>query len=139
MSTLLNRLRDRGWRVTAQRRAVAEVLGNEHTHLTAEQVFDRARAVLPEVSRATVYNTLNELVAMGEVEQVATGGRSVLYDANTVQSHQHLLCRSCGRLLDVEPSGGGELRPVDAHGYEIVGVRITFEGFCPTCRSKEQG
>jgi Fe2+ or Zn2+ uptake regulation protein len=135
MSTLLNRLRERGWRVTAQRRAVAEALGTEHTHLTVEQVFDRARAILPEVSRATVYNTLNELVAMGEVTKVATGGRPLLYDANAVQSHQHLLCLSCGRLLDVDARGEDELRPIEGHGYEIVRARIIFEGYCPNCGS----
>ncbi len=72
MSDLLERLRGRGWRMTAQRRVVAEVLDGEHVHLTADEVHSRAVAKLPEISRATVYNTLGELVSLGEVLEVAT-------------------------------------------------------------------
>ena len=53
-------LRDRGRRITPQRRAVAEVLVGENMHLAAEQVFESARRLVPEISLATVYNTLNE-------------------------------------------------------------------------------
>ena len=67
---LLERLRAVGWRLTPQRRVIAEAMGGDHVHLTAEEVLERARGRLPEVSLATVYNTLNELVSMGEVQQV---------------------------------------------------------------------
>ena len=67
---LFDRFRDLGWRLSPQRRVVAEVLVGDHVHLTAEQVHERARERLPEISRATVYNTLNEIVAMGEVAEV---------------------------------------------------------------------
>ena len=56
-----------------QRRVIAEAMGGDHVHLTAERVLERARRRLPEVSLATVYNTLNELVSMGEVQQVDAG------------------------------------------------------------------
>ncbi|MBO0748337.1 MAG: transcriptional repressor, partial [Acidimicrobiaceae bacterium] len=52
MSELVQRLRDRGWRLTAQRRVVAEVLTGEHIHLTAEAVYSRAQDLLPEISLA---------------------------------------------------------------------------------------
>ena len=82
MSDLLERLRGRGWRMTAQRRVVAEVLDGDHVHLTADEVHARAVARLPEISRATVYNTLGELVSLGEVLEVATDGRAKRYDPN---------------------------------------------------------
>lgn len=63
MSDLLERLRGRGWRMTSQRRVVAEVLDGDHVHLTADEVHTRAAQRLPEISRATVYNTLGELVS----------------------------------------------------------------------------
>lgn len=65
MSDLLERLRGRGWRMTSQRRVVAEVLDGEHVHYTADEVHARAAQRLPEISRATVYNTLGELVSSG--------------------------------------------------------------------------
>ncbi len=134
-SLLLDRLRNRGWRVTPQRRAVAEVLAGEHVHLTAEEVHARARDVLPEVSLATVYNTLGELVAMGEVLELRVGSGPSRYDPNAVTAHHHLACTGCGSLLDVHPAGADELRltPAQRHGYVIDDVDITFRGRCPSC------
>lgn len=105
MSDLLTRLREQGWRLTAQRRVVAEVLDGEHVHLTADEVHARAVDLLPEISRATVYNTLGELVSLGEVLEVSTDGRAKRYDPNAHHSHQHLVCSSCGTIRDVHPSG----------------------------------
>ncbi|TDC65022.1 Fur family transcriptional regulator, partial [Streptomyces hainanensis] len=82
MSDLLQRLRGRGWRLTAQRRVIAEVLDGEHVHFTADEVHARATERLPEISRASVYNTLGELVALGEVIEVTTDGRAKRYDPN---------------------------------------------------------
>src|SRR5512138_3189248 len=105
MSDLLERLRGRGWRMTAQRRVVAEVLDGEHVHLTADEVHARAVVRLPEISRATVYNTLGELVSLGEILEVSTDGRAKRYDPNAHQAHQHLVCSGCGTVRDVRPEG----------------------------------
>lgn len=105
MSDLLERLRGRGWRMTAQRRVVAEVLDGDHVHLTADEVHARAVAKLPEISRATVYNTLGEMVSLGEVIEVATDHRAKRYDPNAHHPHQHLVCGRCGAIRDVHPAG----------------------------------
>lgn len=132
MEPLVDRLRGRGWRLTAQRRAIAEAMSGEHVHLTADEVLARARAVVPEVSRATVYNTLNELVGVGEVLEVAhTDGRK-RYDPNIAERHHHLVCVECGRMLDVvtdDPS----LSPDQRNGFEILDVEVTFRARCPRC------
>ena len=96
MSDLLERLRARGWRMTSQRRVVAEVLSGEHVHLTADEVHARAVERLPEIARATVYNTLGELVSLGEVVELSTDGRAKRYDPNARRPHQHLVCTECG-------------------------------------------
>jgi Fur family transcriptional regulator, stress-responsive regulator len=135
ISELAERLRDRGWRLTAQRRVVAEVLVGEHVHLTAEAVHQAAQAVLPEISLATVYNTLNELVGMGEVLEISSGDGPKRYDPNTTIPHQHLRCVRCGALRDVAPTGDDHLAlpPEQRHGFEVVGVDIVFRGLCPDC------
>jgi Fur family transcriptional regulator, stress-responsive regulator len=132
----LDRLRARRWRLTPQRRVVAQALHGEHCHLTAEEVLTRARAQLPEVSLATVYNTLNELVAMGEVLEVTAGGGPRRYDPNVGEVHHHLVCSGCGDLRDVRPSGQDELQlPIsDHHGFRVDQVDIVFRGLCPACR-----
>lgn len=135
MKELVERLRDRGWRLTAQRRVVAEVLAGDHVHLTAEVVHARAQLVLPEISLATVYNTLNEMVAMGEVVPVAAGGGPKRYDPNVETAHQHLLCVGCGELRDVIPQGDHELRlpKGQRHGFRVLDVDVVFRGLCPVC------
>lgn len=135
MTELLDRLRQRDWRLTAQRRVVAEVLTGEHVHLTAEAVHGRARVLLPEISLATVYNTLNELVVMGEVREVQAGDGPRRYDPNVTFAHQHLQCVRCGILWDVEPSGAAALAlPVDQQrGFRLLAVDIVFRGLCPGC------
>jgi len=132
---LLDRLRERGWRLTSQRRVIAEVMGGDHVHLTAEEVLDRARGHLPEVSLATVYNTLNELVSMGEVQQVDAGGGPTRYDPNTKDGHHHLVCLACGELRDVHPHGldGLELPRSARFGYRIVNREVLFQGYCRDC------
>ena len=134
-ATLLERLRTRGWRVTPQRRAVAEVLAGDHVHLTADEVHERARGRLPEVSLATVYNTLGELVDMGEVLELRIGDGPARYDPNVHARHHHLVCTSCGALLDIQPAGVEQLKlpRSQQHGYVIEDIDITFRGRCPQC------
>ncbi|MGH9299452.1 MAG: Fur family transcriptional regulator, partial [Acidimicrobiales bacterium] len=128
MSDLLERLRARDWRLTPQRRVVAEVLNGEHVHLTAEAVHDRAQQRLPEISLATVYNTLNELVAMGEVREVPAAGGARRYDPNAHLGHHHLVCTRCGELRDIFPRGVDRLvlEENERHDYEIVGLEIVY-------------
>lgn len=126
--------------MTPQRRAVAEVLDGEHIHLSAEAVHTRAQQRLPEISLATVYNTLNELVTMGEVREVAAGAGPKRYDPNVRIGHHHLVCTSCGDLRDVQPAGEGlsELRPDDTHGFRVTGVEIVFRGLCASCAAVDE-
>lgn len=135
MDDLLTRLRQRGIRMTSQRRAVAEVLVGEHVHLTADEVHQLAAQRLPEISRATVYNTLSELVAIGEVIEVSGGGRARRYDPNAHAAHQHLVCDRCGALRDVMVSGDLlEHLPLAArHGFRVSAVEALFHGLCSDC------
>lgn len=134
-SPLLERLRARGWRVTPQRRAVVHALDGEHVHRTADQVHAAARALVPEVSLATVYNTLNELVAMGEISAIHMGDGSARYDPKVGPDHHHLVCDGCGRIFDVEPDGVEQvvLPTAQQHGMRIEAVEITFRGRCVDC------
>jgi len=134
---LLSRLRARDWRLSPQRRVVAEVLEGDHVHLTAEEVHDLARGRLPEISRATVYNTLNELVAMGEVLEVDVVDGAKRYDPNVGEEHDHLVCDSCHAIRDVPRVRKAPIIPEDARsGYVMTGVEVTYRGLCPACMGR---
>ncbi|SOD60945.1 Fur family transcriptional regulator, ferric uptake regulator [Streptomyces zhaozhouensis] len=135
MSDLLERLRARGWRLTAQRRVIAEVLNGEHVHFTADEVHARAVDRLPEISRASVYNTLGELVSLGEVSEVTTDGRAKRYDPNAHDPHQHLVCSGCGAMRDVR-LGEDPMRALpegERFGFEVSRAVVTYYGRCPAC------
>lgn len=135
MSDLLERLRGRGWRVTSQRRVVAEVLDGDHVHLTADEVHARAARRLPEISRATVYNTLGEMVSLGEVMEVSTDGRAKRYDPNAHRPHQHLVCTGCGTIRDVHTTGDllTQLPAQERSGFTVSAAEVTYRGLCPSC------
>ena len=136
-AALLERLRERGG---GSRRSA----GPSPRRSTATTSTSRprrstgARAILPEVSLATVYNTLNELVAMGEIAEVRYVPGPSRYDPNVgPQPHHHLLCTSCGALFDVNAAGVTvpDLAAAECHGFLIDGAEVLFRGTCPTCRA----
>ena len=135
MSNLLQRLATRGWQMTPQRRVIAEVLAGDHVHLTADEIHEQAVARLPEISRATAYKALTELVALGEVAVVNVEGRARRYDPNVDRSHQHLVCERCGLIRDIHPAGQESLTlsPASRFGFELTGVDVVFRGVCPNC------
>ncbi len=77
-----------------------EIISASRNHMTAEQVFTALRQSYPTVALATVYNNLNRLWAAGRIRKVSVEGMPDRYDR--LERHDHLVCRRCGRLLDVD-------------------------------------
>jgi Fe2+ or Zn2+ uptake regulation protein len=136
---LLSRLRARDWRISSQRRVVAEVFVGDHVHLTAEEVHALARKRLPEISRATVYNTLNELAAMGELLEVLVVDGPKRYDPNIGDEHDHLVCDNCHAIRDVRRSRKPSMVPESVRaGYVVTDVEITYRGLCSECAEERR-
>jgi Fur family ferric uptake transcriptional regulator len=127
------KMREAGLRVTPQRRAVWLAFGEgEDGHLAADEVFARARRGLPELSRATVYNTLAAFVGVGMLQAVESRG-AVLYDPNPDPDHHHFRCRHCDRLYDVSVEGVGGLSIPGEEGFVVERKTVLLRGLCPTC------
>lgn len=134
------KMREAGLRVTPQRRAVWSAFGDgEGGHLAADEVFARARRRLPELSRATVYNTLAAFVEAGLLQAVESRG-AVLYDPNPDPDHHHFRCRSCDRLYDVPVEGVEGLRISDVDEEFVVDqTTVLLRGLCPLCSPAARG
>ena len=118
---------------------MAEVFVGEHVHLTPEQVHDLAQERLPEISRATVYNTLNELVAMGELRLVEVAEGPKRYDPNVTEHHDHLVCEGCQAIRDVARVAPAPSIAEDARGgFLVTNVEVTYRGLCPDCVARHQ-
>jgi len=123
-------------RVTPQRRAVWSAFGSDKNgHLSADEVFGRARRELPELSRATVYNTLAAFVEAGLLQAVESRG-ATLYDPNPDQGHHHFRCRVCDRLYGVHVDGMEDLRVSGDEAFLVEKKIILLGGVCPDCSRK---
>lgn len=130
-------LLEHGFRLTVQRRLVLEALFGRADHPSAETVFEEIRAAHPEVSRATVYRTLEKLADLGLLEKVCHTGPTTRYDPRT-ERHHHLVCTRCDEVLDWDGPGLDAI-PLPARapgGFEIRDYSIHFRGLCGTCRRR---
>lgn len=131
--------RHKGLKVTPQRRTIVELLAGDGSHPTAEEIYQRVRLAMPDISRTTVYHTLHELSELGElspVQDLSEGGQR--YDTNTSR-HHHLYCVQCHSLIDVERNFEGVALPdEDRSGYHILRRQVTFYGICPDCQAANE-
>ena len=133
---LIDRLRAHGWRMTAQRRVIVEALSGTHVHLTADDAYQITRKTLPEISLATIYNTLNELVNAGEVIEIMGLDGRHRYDPNIYRKHHHIVCVDCNCMMDVYIDREPALKKMNRHGFEILGADIIFKGICSDCSAE---
>lgn len=134
--TLIELFRRQGLKITPQRRIIFELLAQDASHPTAEEIYQRVLSAMPDVSRTTVYNTLRELIALGELAEVEDLSREgIRYDTST-HNHHHLFCVKCHTLTDVSRDFQHlELSSEETTGYQIVKRQVTFYGYCPDCRA----
>jgi Fe2+ or Zn2+ uptake regulation protein len=130
---LTEELRSRGLKMTPQRALIFELVHGVTTHPTAEAVFDEARRRMPTISLKTVYQTLNDLAALGDLQMLDMGTGAHRFDPN-VAPHHHLVCRSCGAVLDVLVDASDLTVPPDElHGFTVDRADIVFRGTCASC------
>jgi Fur family ferric uptake transcriptional regulator/Fur family peroxide stress response transcriptional regulator len=139
-TALATALRERGQRVTPQRLAIARVLSDLHTHVTAERVHAEVSERMPGVSLPTVYATLDLLEELGLAGRVATEGGAVVYDPRT-DEHHHLVCRNCGAIMDVDaPVDTEDVRAAArATGFVPDASQVVLRGLCADCAAALSG
>ena len=130
--------RERGLKVTPQRQCIFRVLHESEHHPTAEWVYEAACAEMPTISLRTVYGTLNDLAAMGELRKLGLGTGSARFDP-TGELHHHLLCESCGEVRDLHLDFTDVQVPARLReGFEVAAAEIVFRGLCASCASERE-
>jgi Fe2+ or Zn2+ uptake regulation protein len=130
---LTDLFRDRGLRVTPQRQAIFRLLHGNDRHPTVESLYDAARVDMPTISLKTVYQTVHDLEALGQVALLDLGTGSVRVDPNVEADHQHLVCVSCGLVRDVPLTDLPRLPARHRRGFEPDAVEVIFRGRCEEC------
>ena len=127
-------LRERGIQVTAQRLAVLRAVASE-PHRTADAVAEAVRAEIGAISLQSVYDALAALVSGGLVRRIQPAGSPARFEDRVGDNHHHLICRICGRVVDVDCAVGSApcLAAADDRGYEIDEAEVAYWGRCPDC------
>ncbi|HTZ09324.1 MAG TPA: transcriptional repressor [Acidimicrobiales bacterium] len=127
--------RAQGRKVTAQRQCIFRVLHGDVTHPTAESVHAAARTEMETISLKTVYQTLHELAAMGEIASLDLGTGTARFDPNVDEVHHHLVCHRCGKVRDLHADFSAVTVPPGAdQGFTVTGAEVVFRGLCRDCR-----
>ena len=132
---LATQYRSMGRKLTPQRQLIFSLLHNNETHPTAENLYGIASAQMPGISLRTVYQTLNELAEMGELQLIDLGEGGMRFDPN-VEDHHHAVCSVCGKIRDVHVKGAASLKPNDASHNMVSDVGVVFRGKCSDCESR---
>ena len=134
---LVDKLREREYRLTPQRVAVLRLLAASEGHPSASQLYDQLQAQFPTTSPGTIYKTLNLLKDLDEVLELGFSDDDNRYDGNRPYPHPHLVCVRCRKIMDAEGNLADKLmREVAGKwGYQIVSHRLDFYGVCPECQA----
>jgi Fur family transcriptional regulator, stress-responsive regulator len=129
-------LRQQGFKVTAQRLAVLRAVSGR-AHLTAEEVVEVVRADIGTISHRAVYDAVGVLAEIGLLRRIQPSGSAARYEDRVGDNHHHLICRGCGRMVDVDCAVGAMpcLTAADDAGYEIDEAEVIYWGRCPECRT----
>lgn len=137
MKIIASMLRQRGYKVTPQRRAVLNAIANDSDHLTPAEIYDRVRREHPDIGLVTVYRTLDMLDKLGLICEVHSAGNCRSYLLRRPSGHHHhLICSDCGTVADYTDCDIGELeqKVLGETGFEINGHLLEFTGRCRNCR-----
>ncbi|MGE0878640.1 MAG: Fur family transcriptional regulator [Acidimicrobiia bacterium] len=132
---LTEAFRQRGLKVTPQRQCIFRILNGNSSHPSAEAVYEAAVAEMPTISLRTVYQTLNDLADMGEIQALDLGTGSARFDPMT-EGHSHTVCIRCGAVRDVLVDVASVQLPHRvAREFSLRATEVVFRGVCNQCES----
>ena len=133
-------LRDHGLQVTAQTLAVMRAASGQ-PHCTADKVAEDVRAAISVISRQAVYDALGMLVEKGIIRRIQPARSPALCEDRVGDRHHHVICRVCGKTVDVDCTLGETHCTTAAadSGYQIDEAEVVYWGTCPECLTETSG
>ena len=132
--------KEKKYRMTRQREVVLEEV-RSGLHPTADEIYEKVRKRLPQISMGTVYRNLDTLVSLGQIQKLGPSNPQMRFDGNTCE-HYHITCIHCGKIEDIsfEQTDDCVMNLENALGnltkFGIFGHKLEFIGICATCRDQ---
>ncbi len=140
MEILKEKLKETGFKITPQRRAIIEILlKNDSEHLSSEEIYDLVRIDCPEIGLATVYRTMQLLDEIGAISKLNLDDGCIRYELNLNEEdahhHHHLICKSCGKIIEVKEDllDTIEEEIQNLYKFNILNHDVKFYGTCDNC------
>lgn len=131
-------LREKGFRLTPQRREIIKFLSYSGSHPGAMDIFLKVKKKVPQMSISTVYYTIDMLKRAGLIQELEFYDSDNRYDVN-LSDHVNLVCRKCGKIEDfMEPLPFSSEIIEEKTGFQSVGMRYEYYGYCKGCRLKRK-
>jgi Fe2+ or Zn2+ uptake regulation protein len=120
---------------TSQRRLLLGLIRKYGGHISAKELYRRASRKNDSISLATVYRALQLFKELGLVEERKLGQVYCSYEIKESTDHQHLVCRSCGKVIEFESGLLGQLVEElrQEHGFSLIKMELYMEGYCQQC------
>jgi len=137
---LIETLQRAGLRVTSQRVAVCQYLAGTKSHPTTSQVFEAVRKLHPDISQATVYNTLNTLRDLGAIVEISAGTEHTRYEPDP-SPHINLYCLRCHQVSDLLENVSPDYLMDNIFqntGFRATSLQVQVSGFCPKCQQAKR-
>lgn len=121
--------------MTKQRKVVYEIVSSSKNHMTAEEIYEKAKKILPNIAIGTIYRNLSFLTSDKKIRRIPVPDSADRYDGLLI-SHEHLMCESCGSLTDIELKGLREFLE-NASGVKLTGYELILKNICNKCEKEE--
>jgi len=130
-------LKEKGLKLTLQRRLILDIIHETEAHLTAEEIIAHVQARMPEVHKSTIYRTLELLEGAGCVFKSELGDHSIYHHAEEGH-HHHLVCSRCGKTIECDEDlfTSVEESLAEKYGFRVDFNHLVMSGLCEECRSK---
>lgn len=130
-------LRKRGLKLTPQRMVIFNILSRSEEHLTADEVYQKAKKIYPMLSATTVYRNLEDMVGAGLLSHFKHSGSAMRYDTN-IEEHHHFICNECGKVKDIYLKGINydvDKQKSFPENFRVDGSELYLYGVCGECLS----
>lgn len=138
---IIQKLRDKGHKITPQRLAIARILAESKGHPSVDNIYDQIKKDFPTMSLATVYRNIFLIKSFGEVLELGFPDGSNRYDGNKPYPHPHVICIQCGKIMDPHLDSLDDMKKEVAAetNFTILNHRLDFFGICSKCMAKKGG
>jgi Fur family transcriptional regulator, ferric uptake regulator len=133
----LETLKDKGLKLTPQRRLIADIIHNAEGHITAEDIIASVQAKMPGVNKSTIYRTLDILEETGCVYKSETHDQFIYHHAEEGH-HHHLVCRNCGKTISINENlfSSVERALAEKYGFRVSFKHVVISGLCEDCKKE---